>query len=110
MSGIDFTVPCKGNIITIDVKTSRLMDGMRVERWKAKADVYFFCHYNIKLDWVEFIGVCRRKEVISYKPKDTGRGVINHFVPVGDLVESNRLALKKKRFPLLMPEVNGEPI
>lgn len=80
--GYDFEVPV---VFTVDVKTARKADRLLVEAGKVKADIYVLAYYVGDGGDVELVGWCWSTQVKAKEPHDTGRGVINHEVPVGEL-------------------------
>ena len=84
--GIDFLTP----IGSIDVKTSRGR-GLLVEEGHARADIYILVYYYDAQDEVALQGWATRDEVLRVEPRDTGRGVINHYLPVARLRKMREL-------------------
>ncbi len=91
--GYDFELPV---VFTVDVKTSRKADVLLVESGKVKADIYVLAKYDdeetICKDDGELVGTaasllgwCWSTHVKSKPPVDTGRGIVNHAIPVEEL-------------------------
>jgi hypothetical protein len=81
--GWDFEVPV---VFTVDVKTSRKGDVLLVEQGKLKADIYVLAHYAGDGDGETILaGWAFATQLKSVPPVDTGRGVVNHALPVAQL-------------------------
>lgn len=90
--GVDFELPV---IFTVDVKTSRKGDALLVEAGKVKADIYVLAHFTEKVEDADgearpigeanLLGWTFATHVKSVEPRDTGRGVVNHRIPVEKL-------------------------
>lgn len=96
--GVDFEIPV---VFTVDVKTSRKGDALLVEAGKVKADIYVLAHYveadeasgeERTLGDAHLLGWTFAANVKSVEPCDTGRGVINHRIPVEKLRSMDDLA------------------
>lgn len=82
--GWDFQLPL---MFTVDVKTSRKGDLLLVEEGKIKADIYVLVKYGEEegCPKAEILGWTWAATVRMVAPVDTGRGVVNHAIPVESL-------------------------
>lgn len=73
--GYDFTIPLN---FTVDIKTTKTLGNLLVEKGKVKADIYVMYYFDGK----EYtpIGWEWGKVIEQVPPKDFGKGVINHFI------------------------------
>lgn len=105
--GIDFELPV---VFTVDVKTSKKGDYLLIEEGKVKADIYVLAHYNetatqegdsdsyITSAKTSLLGWAFATHVKSVAARDTGRGIINHAIPVKELRPMDELAKMMGRF------------
>ena len=73
--GYDFVLPL---YFTVDIKTTKTLGNLLVEKGKVKADIYVMIHNNDE-DYT-FVGWEWGKVIESVEPKDFGRGVVNHYI------------------------------
>jgi len=91
-NGIDFFVPL---IFTVDVKTARKPFNLIHEQGKPFADIYVLAKYDDSDDGkAELLGWAWGATLQSAPVKDFGHGVINHYIPAGELKSMD--ALKRR--------------
>jgi hypothetical protein len=93
--GIDFVVPLQ---FAVDVKTSRRGDMLLHEAGKeTNADIFVLAHYDEVSKRCRLVGWEWAKALLAVEPKDTGRGVVNHYIPAARLRSMDELGRKMKR-------------
>ena len=84
--GIDFVLALN---FSIDVKTAKLPYNLLLEVGKPVVDIYVLADYN---EGDTFLIGWEWGKILSQAPtKDFGYGVINHYIPVEELLSMNEL-------------------
>jgi hypothetical protein len=80
--GVDFVVPVR---LSVDVKTARKPFHLIHEAGKKFADLYVLAKYDDEKEKADLIGWEFGSALKAAPTKDFGYGIINHYIPAGDL-------------------------
>lgn len=88
-SGVDFMLPL---IFTVDVKTARKAYYLLHEQEKGFADIYVLAEYDDETGRAVLVGWAWGAQLERAPIKDFGYGVMNHYIPRGELRPMSELS------------------